>query len=207
MATFGKETLSKFADACASIPLRPLDRAFDRTGIRAGVTNDDSGGARRIRFRQYLSTIDQRDARQLQQLGDALGALIDEVADSKKEFLIRAAENDGFSYKDGAFCVARVSRNSFAIRTADQLTSAGDLGRRLEALIGRKPKEAIGGAKELARSVVELAAPAPTPTHRYLKELALILESIDGDTPACARLVVATATALAAFIAETQRLG
>jgi hypothetical protein len=207
MPRFSDETLSKFADACASIPLRPLDRAFDRAGIRAGATGDDSGGSRRTRFRQYLSTIDQRNSRQLQQLGDALGALIDEAADSKKEFLIRAAENDGFTYKDGAFCVARVSKNSFAIRTADQLTSAGDLGRRLEALIGRKPKEAIGGAKELARSVLELASPVPAPTRRYLEELALILESIDGDTPAYARLVVTTATALATFIAETQRLG
>src|SRR5580692_3272405 len=101
VATFSKETLAKFADACASIPIRPLDRAFDRAGIRAGVTDDDSGGARRTRFRQYLSTIDQKNARQLQQLGDALGVLIDEVATSKEPFLIAAAEGDGFEYVNG----------------------------------------------------------------------------------------------------------
>ena len=132
MPKFSSETLSKFADACASIPIRPLDRAFDRAGIRAGITDDDSGGARRTRFRQYLSTVDQKNARQLQQLGDAFGALIDEVATSKQRFLISAAEGDGFEFINGAFRVASTDATAFAIARLDDSDAIDDRIRRSE---------------------------------------------------------------------------
>jgi hypothetical protein len=125
MATFSKETLSKFADACASIPLRPLDRAFERAAIRPGISDDDSGGARRAKFRRYIAGVDQSNAKQLQQLGDALGALIDETADSKKEFLVRAAEGDGFAFEDGAFRPASKARTSFAVERNAGAARAG----------------------------------------------------------------------------------
>jgi hypothetical protein len=156
MATFSATTLAKFADACASIPIRPLDRAFDRAGIRAGVTDDDSGGARRTRFRQYLSTIDQKNARQLQQLGDALGALIDEAATSKQPFLIAAAEGDGFEYVDGAFRVAATEATAFAIARLDDSDAIDDRLRRLHVLARNRPVQAIAGARQLAESVVQI---------------------------------------------------
>ncbi len=156
MATFSKETLSKFADACASIPLRPLDRAFERAGIRPGKTDDDSGGARRTQFRRYLAGVDRQDERQLQQLGDALGALIDEVADSKKAFLIGAAERDGFSLTDGAFRIAVTDASSFALTSLDD-ASIDDRIRRLNVLAGERPGDAIAGSRQLVESAGRLA--------------------------------------------------
>jgi hypothetical protein len=160
VAIFSNETLAKFADACASIPIRPLDRAFDRAGIRAGVTNDDSGGARRIRFRQYLSTVDQRDARQLQQLGDALGALVDEAAVSKQTFLITAAEADGFELVNGAFRAAATAANAFAIAQLDDTAALEDRIRRLRVLARDRPAQAIAGARQLVESAASIAGDA-----------------------------------------------
>ncbi|HXM08299.1 MAG TPA: hypothetical protein VN936_12585 [Candidatus Acidoferrum sp.] len=157
MAIFSKETLAKFADACASIPLRPLDRAFESAGIRPGKTADDSGGARRTRFRRYLAGIDQRDAKHLQQLGAALGALIDEVAYSKKTFLIEGAERDGFEFADGVFRVASTDANSFAITRLDDAASIQDRIRRLQVLAAERPAKAIAGARQLVESVSRLA--------------------------------------------------
>jgi predicted lactoylglutathione lyase len=100
---FSKQTLEKFEAASASIPLRPLDRAFDAAGFRPGKDPGGPEGARRAQFRRYIAGVDQRDSKQLDRLGRALGALIDEVAESKKEYLVKAAEGDGFTFADGVF--------------------------------------------------------------------------------------------------------
>jgi hypothetical protein len=92
-----------FEDASASIPLRQLDRAFDAAAIRLGDDPGGSDGARRVQFRRYVASVDQDDPQQLDRLGDVLGALIEEVATSKKEFLVTAAERDGFIFADGVF--------------------------------------------------------------------------------------------------------
>ena len=103
---FSRRTLGVFEDASASIPIRQLDRAFDSAGIRLGQDPGGPDGARRARFRRYVVSVDQHDRRQLNRLGDALGALIDEVAASKQEFLVKAAERDGFLFADGVFRTA-----------------------------------------------------------------------------------------------------
>jgi hypothetical protein len=228
MAIFSAATLAKFADACASIPLRPLDRAFERAGIRPGKTDDDSGGSRRIRFRQYLSTIDQHDARQLQQLGDALGALIDEVADSKKPFLVGAAEADGFTFADGAFRLASIEANSFAITRLDEGASIDDRRRRLHVLAAKHPAKAIAGARQLVESVSTLAgddcgvrgtSKAVTAIRNGLQQLADLVQRFDelSKTKATApeitadhaRLAVDSAMAFVRFAAAStgRRLG
>jgi len=208
MATFGKETLSKFADACASIPLRPLDRAFERAGVRPGRTADDSGGARRTQFRRYVAGVDQRDAKQLQQLGDALGALIDEVADSKKPFLVGAAEADGFTFADGAFRVASIDANSFAITRLEDAASIDDRSRRLHVLAAERPAKAIAGARQLVESVSRLAG-----DDCGIRELVDIVERFDElsktksgvskITAHHARLAVDSAVAFARFAAAS----
>src|SRR6202011_5134204 len=100
---FSARTLGVFEDASASIPLRQLDRAFEGAGIRRAEGSGDGGGARRTRFRRYVAGVNQHDPRQRDRLGAALGALIAEVAESKQEFLVRAAERDGFLFSDGIF--------------------------------------------------------------------------------------------------------
>ena len=218
MATFSATTLSKFADACASIPIRPLDRAFDRAGIRAGITDDDSGGARRTRFRQYLSTIDQKNARQLQQLGDALGALIEEAATSKQPFLIAAAEGDGFEYVNGAFRVASTAAASFAISRLDDTAGLDDRIRRLQVLAQNHPAEATAGVRELVRSVSQLAGggfgvrgtrKSSTVVRNGLQSLAELVDGLDEPVESNdaqeevhrARLAVDCAAAFAAYVA------
>jgi hypothetical protein len=226
MAIFSAATLAKFADACASIPLRPLDRAFDRAGIRAGKTDDDSGGSRRIRFRQYISTIDQRDPRQLQQLGDALGALVDEAAESKQTFLISAAEADGFELVDGAFRVASTSANAFAIVRLDDAASIADRIRRLQVLAHDRPAQAIAGARQLVESVSRLAgddygvrgtAKTVTVVRNGLQQLFDLVERLDElakaksttsqTTANHAKLALDSAAALVTFVsASTGRM-
>jgi hypothetical protein len=104
--TFSPATLGKFEDASASIPLRQLVRAFEGAGMRLGVDPGGPDGARRVQFRRYVATVDQGNPKQLAQLGSVLGALIDEVATSKQEFLIKAAASDGFVFADGVFRAA-----------------------------------------------------------------------------------------------------
>jgi hypothetical protein len=216
MATFDKETLSKFADACASIPLRPLDRAFEGAGIRPGVADDDSGGARRTQFRRYLANVDQRDKRQLQRLGDALGALIDEVADSKKEFLIGAAERDGFAFENGAFRAASTAKSSFAITQLDP-ASIEDVARRLDALASRSPKDAIAGAKQLVDSVLALhvAGQVPEDIDECLQRLRWIVQKVsefriegrsNKTVAGYAKLAIGAAVTLGAFAATRSRI-
>jgi hypothetical protein len=217
MATFSKETLSKFADACASVPLRPLDRAFERAGIRPGKTGDDSGGARRTQFRRYLAGIDRNDERQLQQLGDALGALIDEVADSKKAFLIDAAERDGFSFVDGAFRTAVTDAKSFALTSLDDSASIDDRVRRLNVLAGERPGDAIAGSRQLIESAGRIAGDGygvsgsnktAAVVRVGLRNMAQLIDSLDGVedsklTATHARLAVDAATAVVRFAAAT----
>jgi catechol 2,3-dioxygenase-like lactoylglutathione lyase family enzyme len=109
---FSKETLEKFEAASASIPLRPLDRAFWAANIRLGEDPGGPEGSRRTQFRRYVASVDQSDPKELNQLGEALGALIAEVATSKVEFLVKAAESDGFVFADGAFRPARTAPRS-----------------------------------------------------------------------------------------------
>ncbi len=213
MATFSKETLSKFADACASIPLRPLDRAFERAGIRPGKTDDDSGGARRTQFRRYIAGVDRNDERQLQQLGDALGALIDEVADSKKAFLIGSAERDGFSLTDGAFRIAVADARSFALANLDDIAAVDDRIRRLQVLAGQRPGDAVAGAWQLVESASRIAgdgfgingknktAAVVRVGLRNLAQLIDSLNDIDSKlTAAHARLAVDSAAAFVRFV-------
>ena len=107
-----------FEDASASIPLRQIDRVFGGAGLRLGKDPGGAGGDRRTQFRRYVAGVDQDDPQQLGRLGEALGALIDEVAASKVDFLVQAAERDGFAFADGAFRPAETAPSSFAVMTA-----------------------------------------------------------------------------------------
>lgn len=60
-------------------------------------------GARRTQFRRYVASVDQGNPQQVARLGAVLGALIEEVATSKQDFLVKAAEGDGFVFADGVF--------------------------------------------------------------------------------------------------------
>jgi hypothetical protein len=150
---FSRRTLGEFEDASASIPLRQIDRVFDGANIRLGEDPGGPGGDRRTQFRRYIASVDQHDPQQLDRLGDALGALIKEVAASKEEFLVMAAERDGFFFSDGAFRPAGTDPSSFAVTRAEDLTFIDDRGRRLHLLANDSPADAIGGAEELVESV------------------------------------------------------
>ncbi len=121
---FSRRTLGVFEDASASIPLRQIDRAFDSAGIRLGQDPGGPDGARRARFRRYIVSVDQHDRQQLDRLAIALGAMIDEVAASKQDFLVKAAERDGFLFADGVFRPAGTGPGSSAVtRTSVILAS------------------------------------------------------------------------------------
>ena len=124
--TFSPATLGKFEDASASIPLRQLVRAFEGAGMRLGADPGGPDGARRVQFRRYVASVDQGNPQQLARLGAVLGALIEEVATSKQDFLIKAAEGDGFVFADGAFRLAgKNDKPKGDIRAAkEQLESA-----------------------------------------------------------------------------------
>ncbi|MGA7094452.1 MAG: hypothetical protein WBW87_02560 [Candidatus Cybelea sp.] len=150
---FSRRTLGMFEDASASIPIRQLDRAFDSAGIRMGKDPGGPAGARKAQFRRYIAGIDQHDPQQLDRLGDAFGALIEEVAASKKDFLVKAAERDGFFFADRVFRAAATGPSSFAVTRVEDLASIDERGRRLHLLAEDSPKDAIGGAMELVESV------------------------------------------------------
>jgi hypothetical protein len=150
---FSAPTLEKFEKAAASIPLRQLDRAFDAAGIRLGTDPGGPAGSRRAQFRRYVASVDQRDARQLEGLGDALGALIGEVAESKVEFLVKAAGSDGFFFADGTFRAARAAAGSLAVARVEDVALIEERGRQLFALASDSPKAAVDGAKELVDSM------------------------------------------------------
>jgi hypothetical protein len=166
---FSRETLEKFEAASASIPLRPLDRAFAAVDIRPGEDPGGPVGGRRTQFRRYVASVDQHDPQQLDRLCVALGALIEEVAASKVDFLVKAAELDGFSFADGVFRPAETAPSSFAVKRAEDLASIDDRGRRLHLLANESPADAVGGAKELVESVCRtvlrlIGKPAPAKT-------------------------------------------
>jgi hypothetical protein len=154
---FSPATLGEFEAASASIPLRQLDRAFQNSGIRLGKDPGGPDGARRAQFRRYIASVDQHDPQQLGRLGDVLGALIDEVARSKQEFLVKAAERDGFVFAEGVFRPAGTSPRSFAVTRFEGLASIGDRAKRLYLLANESPADAIGGANELVESVCRTA--------------------------------------------------
>ena len=163
---FSRRTLGEFEAASASIPLRPLDRAFAGAHIRLGKDPGGPVGDRRAQFRRYVASVDQHDAQQLDRLGDALGALIAEAAASKQDFLVKAAERDGFCFANGVFRPAGTAPSSFAVTRVDELGSADDHGRRLRLLASDRPADAIAGAKELVESVCrtvlrDIGEPAP----------------------------------------------
>jgi hypothetical protein len=150
---FSRRTLGVFEDASASIPLRQIDRAFEGADIRRGQDPGGPDGARRAQFRRYIVSVDQHDPQQLDRLGDALGALIEEVAASKQDFLVKAAERDGFAFADGVLKPAGTTPISFAVMSVEDLAFIDDRGRRLHLLANDSPNDAVGGAKELAESV------------------------------------------------------
>jgi|HubBroStandDraft_1064217.scaffolds.fasta_scaffold30205_4 hypothetical protein len=223
---FNQRTLRVFEDASASIPLRQLDRVFEGAGIRLGKDPGEGGGSRRTQFRRYLASLDQHDPRQLDQLGDALGALIEEVATSKQEFLVKAAERDGFLFDGGVFRPAETAATSFAVTRVEDLASIEDRGRQLYLLANDSPQEAIAGARELVESVCRtvlrlIGAPAPakaadlvdiaTSTLKALEQHQLIpvvaslreLRKWKGRSLRHARLAVGAAVTFAGFVAET----
>jgi hypothetical protein len=150
---FSRRTLGEFEAASASIPLRQLDRAFQAAAIRRGEDPGGPEGARRMQFRRYLAGVAQNDPQQLDRLGDALGALIDEVATSKKDFLVKAAERDGFIFADGVFRPAGTGPSAFTVTRVEDFASIDDLDRRLHLLANDSPNDAIAGARELVESV------------------------------------------------------
>jgi hypothetical protein len=188
---FSRRTLGEFEDASASIPLRQLNRAFEGANIRPGEDPGGSDGARRVQFRRYIAGVNQHDPQQLDRLGDALGALIKEVAASKEEFLVKAAERDGFLFADGVFRPAGTTSGSFAVTRVEDLAFIDDRGRRLHLLANDSPTDAIGGATELVESVCRtvlrlLGEPAPGKTadlvdiaKSTLKALELVPAGID----------------------------
>ena len=153
---FSPSTLEKFEAASASIPLRPLDRAFQRAEIRLGDDPGGPAGSRRTQFRRYVASVDQRDPQQRKKLSAALGALVAEVATSKVEFLVKAAERDGFVFAEGVFREAETP-SSFAVTKVEDLAAIEDRGRRLRLLADDSPKLAIEGAKKLVESVCRTA--------------------------------------------------
>lgn len=238
---FSPQTLEKFEAASASIPIRQLDRAFESADLRPGADPGGPEGSRRAQFRRYVTHVDQDDPRQLERLGNALGALIAEVATSKEEFLIRAAESDGFAFAGGVFRPAATAAAAFAVTRPEDLAHIDDRARRLRTLASGSPADAVSGATELVASVCRTVllllgerppvASADTAEHvqrtltlldtdrKREQQLVAVLVSFDelrdgggpkarragrpALSPADARLAVATAAALAAFVAET----
>lgn len=225
---FSRQTLAKFEDASASIPIRQLDRAFEAVDIRLGKDPGGPDGTRRVQFRRYVASVDQRDGQAVERLGDALGALIDEVATSKQEFLVKAAERDGFRFANGVFRPAGTRPRSFALARVEDFASIGEHGRRLQLVANDRPKDAVAGATELVESVCRAvlhATGAPAPgkaaglvalakaTLKALKpvpagsdQLAAVIATLGEPkalSPRHARLAAGVAVAFAGFIAET----
>jgi hypothetical protein len=153
---FSPRTLGKFEDASASIPLRPLCRAFDAVGIRLGADPGGAEGARKVQFRRYVAGVDQHDPQQLARLGEALGTLIDEVATSKQQFLVTAAEGDGFSFADGVFRPATENPEA-AIAKARALLES--VCRTILNQIGERPPAKTAGLDAIVKSTLKALAP------------------------------------------------
>jgi hypothetical protein len=176
---FSLRTLGEFEDASASIPLRQIDRVFEGAGIRPGEDPGGPGGARRTQFRRYVAGVDQHDAQELGRLGAALGVLIAEVAASKQDFLVKAAERDGFVFADSVFRPVETAQRSFAVTRIEDLALIDDWSRRLHLLANDNPKDAIGGAQELVESVCRAVLPdTGEPAPGKTADLANIVKSI-----------------------------
>jgi hypothetical protein len=181
---FSRRTLEKFEDASASIVLRQIDRAFQGANIRLGKDPGGPDGDRRTQFRRYVASVNQHDPKQLDRLGDALGALIEAAAASKEDFLVKAAQSDGFVFVDGVFRPAGTGASSFAVTRAEDLASIDDRGRRLYLLANDSPKDAIDGAKELVESVCRtllglIGEPAPGKTADLVDIAKSTLKALD----------------------------
>ncbi len=181
---FSKETLGKFEDASAGVPLRPLDRAFEGAGIRLGADPGGDAGSRKTQFRRYVASIDQRVPQQLARLGAALGAMMDEVATSKQDFLKQAAASDGFAFADGVFRPAPTSRASFAVASVAELASLDERAKRLQIVANETPGDAIAGATELLESVCRTVAqaidkPVPADSTGLLKAIEWTLAALE----------------------------
>lgn len=154
---FSARTLGQFEDLCSGLVLRDIDRVFGDSGIPlSDESTVGSGGQRRTRFRAYLASVDQRDFAAVQRLAEALGWLLEIIErGNPEEFetLRRAAERDGFAYKDGRLRPTRLAVAPFAAVEEDDLRKIGDQAVRLHALAIDRPADAIGGAKELVESV------------------------------------------------------
>lgn len=212
---FSRATLEKFEAASASIPLRQIDRAFEAANIRLAADPGGPDGARRVQFRRYVAGVDQNDPLQQDRLSDVLGALIEEVADSKKDFLVKAAEGDGFLFADGAFRQAPTAPSSFAVTRIEDLASIDDRGRRLRLLANESPAEAISGARTLVESVCQTvllpagtgdAKKSITLVNKCLQQLRAVvatLGELQTVSPRHARLAVGAAVSFATFVAET----
>ena len=181
---FSERTLGVFEAASASIPILQLNRAFEGAGFRLGKDPGGPAGARRMQFRRYVAGVDQHDAQQVDRLGDVLGALIEEVAASKKDFLVKAAERDGFIFADGAFRAAPTGPSSFAVTRVEDLASIDDRGRRLHLLANDDPGDAIRAAKELVESVCRtvvhaIGEPVPGKTADLLDVVRSTLDALE----------------------------
>jgi hypothetical protein len=181
---FSPQTLEKFEAAAASVPLRPLIRAFENTGIRMGQDPGGPEGARRGQFRRYIAGVDQHDAQQRGRLAEALGALIAEVAISKQEYLVKAAESDGFVFADGVFLAADDAPRSFAIARVEDFTTVVESCRQLKLLAADSPRDAIAAAREIAESLCRtilslLGKPPPRKTATLVDIADAALDGLD----------------------------
>jgi hypothetical protein len=184
---FSPRTLGEFEAASASIPLRPLDCAFAGAGIRLGKDPGGPNGVRRVQFRRYVASVNQHDPQQLDRLGAALGALIEEVAESKQRFLVTAAERDGFVCANGVFRLASTTQTSFAMTRVEDLALIDDRGKRLYLLANDSPKDAVAGATELVESVCRtvlrlMGEPAPGKTADLVDIAKSTLKALEDDT-------------------------
>ena len=212
---FSPQTLDKFEAASASIPLRQLERAFGGANIRLGTDPGGPDGNRRAQFRRYVASVDQHEPQQLEQLGHALGTLIDEVAESKVEFLVKAAERDGFLLQGGVFRPAKLASRSFAVTRVEDVTSIDDRGRRIALIANDRPKDAIDGALELVESVCRtilpvVGEPAPAKAADLVAIVKSTLKAVDppggGDAKRGAALVRNCLQRLAAVVADLGEL-
>lgn len=143
--------------------------------------------------------------------------MIEEVAASKQDFLVKAAERDGFVFAVGVFRPAETAPRSFAVTHVEDLALIDDRGRRLHLLANDMPEEAIGGAKELVESVCRtvlrlIGEPAPGKTvdlveiaKSTLKALELVPPGID-DARKSAAVVRRCLQQLGAVVASVDEL-
>ena len=158
----------------------------------------------------------------MNRLGDALGALIDAVAASKQDFLVKAAERDGFIFEGGVFRPADTVPSSFAVTRVEDLATIDDRRRRLHLIANNSRSEAVGGAKEALEVVpidIDNAKEGVDLVSACLHQLCAVVvrldevRNVDGlpngrdgkraPTPRHARLAVGAAVTFACFVAET----